>query len=156
MPRKIHALSQQTKDTLTDNVKAFARTWDCGTDYINKILSEDRTDFYPPFREAYVALLDAGISTAEYDADLEFERERRAAKMPAKELAATIHQKFNQQNRTLDKYLTAVEDGEWTEAELNEIEGLLLSERDAIDHAVRSIKTKLEQIGQGKKLRPVG
>lgn len=158
MPRKIFGLSDQTKDTLTDNVKKFAAAWDCSTDYIGKILSQDRADPYPPFREFYVAHLRAGISTAEYDADLEFERERRLSKMPAKEIAACFAEKLHKQNRTIERYIEAGLDGQYDLAELDEIENMLIAESDGLRLLMQSVKTKREKLeNEGPtKLRPVG
>lgn len=155
MPRKIHALSDQTKKTLTDNVQAFANKWDCGTNYVNKILDEERTDFYPPFKEAYIALLEAGISTAEYDSDLEFERQRRLSKLSGADLAESFQRIVRQQNRTIERYIEAGIDGKFDLNEIEDLHGMVVASIDAMSLMLQGLKMKRERLEGEPKLRPV-
>lgn len=143
MPRKFYSLSDQTKKTLEKSVKAFAIHWDTSTEFVYQILREEKNDFYPPFREAYQAACEAGISTAEYDSDLEFIRTRNIASLP--EIAEAFASKLRSDNRTLEAYLDAIKDGELTMEEMDELEELLLKEATAITTAVQTLKFKRQQ-----------
>lgn len=127
----------------------MAVAWDVSTGYIDQILREEKADVYPPFREFYTSLLRAGISTAEYDSDLEFLRQRRREQQPGADIRTAFKSLLHDQNRTTETYLEAIEDGNWTEDELNSIEDKLLVERDIIGVALNAIKTKKDELTSG-------
>lgn len=155
MPRKIHGLSDATKDTLTDNVKAMSNAWDCSPSFIYQVLREEKADPFPPFREMRQAALKAGISTEHWDSDLEFDSSRYLAKLPGKELAVCFNAQLQKQNRTIERYMEATQDGEFTLAEIDELENMLIAEMDAIRLSLRGLKLKREKLQETPSLRPV-
>lgn len=153
MPRKIYGLSNATRDILENNVKRSAIALDVSTSFIYQVLREEKADWFPPFLDHYERLLDAGISVFEYDAELEFARDRRMRPARDIDIKATFKTLLHEQNRTTETYVDAIQDGEWTEAELNAIEDKLLVERDVIGVALNAVKIKKDEVRQTGPLR---
>jgi hypothetical protein len=101
-------------------------------------------------------MLDGGISTAEYDTDMAFERERRAAKLSAADLADAFQRAVRQQNRTIERYLEAGLDGKFDLNEIDDLHGMVVASMDAMSLMLNGLKLKRERIEGEAKLRPVG
>lgn len=145
MPKKIFGLSEQTKETLTDNVKAMAAAWDCSTSFLYQILKEEKADVYPPFREFYVSMLRAGISTEQFDSDLEFERDRHAKRIGTADASEYFKDKIHRHNQLLERYVECLTDGEIDDRESAELERLLEKELDAINLIRQALKLKRDR-----------
>ncbi len=148
MPREIYSLTDATHDTLSDNVKPMASAWNKSQRHVYKILGEESNDPFAMFLSMYRAAAKAGLTTSHWDSELEFVRQRFISQMPAKELAACFNAKLRDQNRTIERYMEATQDGEWTLEELDEIENMLLAESDVIRLSLRTIKLKREKLEQ--------
>jgi hypothetical protein len=154
--RENYALTDATHDTLTDNVKAISLAWKKSLRHVYKILSEETNDPFAMFLSLYRAACKAGVSTSHWDSDLEFERQRTISKLPAKEVGACFVAQIQKQNRTIERYMEATQDGELSLEELNELENMLIAERDAISLSLQGIKLKREKLQSSSNLRPVG
>lgn len=150
MPKKYYGLSDQTKDTFTDNVKPLAIAWDCCTSFIYQILRSEKSDVYPPFQELYASLCKAGISTREYDSDMEMIRAKYSKNVTPREVSACFKEKLHSHNQTLERYVEFLEDGELSAEEIAELERLLEKEdqaRTLIRQGLQHAKIKLERKG---------
>lgn len=156
MPREIHSLTDATQDSLSDHVKKIADAWNKSQRHVYKILGEEINDPFAVFLSLYRAACKAGISTSHWDAELEFTRQRFISQMAGKELAACFSAKVRENNRTIERYMDATADGEFTVDELDEIENMLIAECDAIKLTLRGIKIKREKIEQHTGPRLVG
>lgn len=145
MPKKLFGLSDATRETLTDNVKAMAAAWDCSTSFIYQVLREEKADVYSPFHEFYCALLKAGISTAAFDNDMEFERERYARRLGRADLAVSMKDKLHRHNELLERYVGMLQDGLIDSAEAAELEQMLDREEDAIKLIRQALKLRKEE-----------
>lgn len=148
MPREIYSLTDATRDTLEDNVYTIADAWNKSQRHVYKILGEESNDPFAMFLSMYRAAAKSGITTSHWDSELEFTRERFLSSLPASELAACMKAKLGGQNRTIERYVAAAEDGEWTIDEIDEIENMLLAEQDSIKLGLRALKFKREKLEQ--------
>lgn len=155
MPREIFPLSEATRETFEDNVKAICAGWNKCKTHVYNILDGTVADPFPPFYSAYCGTLKGGVSTSHWDADLEYARERFMRHLPPADLAASVSALLKKQNRTIERYFEAVEDGDLSAAEIDAMERLLIAERDAIGKTLHALKLKREQLENGMKLRTV-
>lgn len=148
MPREIYSLTDATHDTLEKHVKQLANAWNKSQRQVYKILGEEVNDPFAAFLSIYRAACKAGITTSHWDTELEFTRQRYLSSIPAKEIGACFVSQLQKENRKTERYLEAVQDGEFTLDELDELENLLIAERDAISLSLTGIKLKREKIQQ--------
>jgi hypothetical protein len=152
MPREFYALTDATKETLTDNVKALAIAWDKSTRWVQRILSEDADDPFAPFLSLYTAVAKAGLSTANYDAELEFVRRRYQRRLSPEAAALSFKAQLHSHNETLEKYVECMEDGRLDLEEIDDLERLLIRERDALNLNLQGLKLMKEKL-QSRPLR---
>lgn len=153
MPKKLYGLTNATRKIFEQNPKAAAIALDVSTGFIYQVLREEKADAAAPFLDEYERLVEAGISVAEYDAELAFIRERHSGRRTGMDIRSAFKSLLHDQNRTTETYLEAIEDGNWTEAELNQVEDKLLVERDVIGVALNAIKIKKDEVFQAGPLR---
>jgi hypothetical protein len=153
--RETYSLTDATHDTLHDNVKPIANAWNKSLRHLYKILAEETNDPFAMFLPMYRAACKAGVTTSHWDSELEFERQKFMSKLPAKEIGACFVTQLQKENRKTERYLEAVQDGEFTLEELDELENLLIAECDAIKLSLRGIKMKREKLYDAPNLRPV-
>jgi hypothetical protein len=127
MPKENFHLSDATRDTLEDNVKAMCAGWNkCKTTVYN-ILDETDADPFPPFLSMYNGALRAGLSTVHWDTELNLAQARNK-KHHAEPSVARVH-------RELFEAVDAMIEGKPADVQKKEI-------KDAID----ILKEKLEGI----------
>lgn len=146
--RETYSLTDATHDTLTDNVKPIANAWNKSLRHVYKVLAEETNDPFAMFLSLYQAACKAGVTTSHWDSELEFLRQKFIDRMPAANLASCFAEKLRDQNRTIERYVEAAQDGEWTLDEVDELENALLAESDAIKMGLRSLKLKREKLEQ--------
>lgn len=138
MAREIFTLSDATRDTLTDNVKAIAGAMGKTDKYLYAILSEDKTDPFAPFENLYKGVLKAGLSTCHWDNHLEFHRYRFGGQQNPKDATTCFKEKMNFHSLTLSRFIEAFSDGEFDEREIRLIEESLDKEENNIG-AIRAM-----------------
>jgi hypothetical protein len=139
MPRQIFALTDATKDTLTDHVKPIAAAWDkCGS-YVYAILTSEKTDPYAPFRSLYEAAVRSGLSTYHWDNDLADIRAEKSHRRSTKSPGEVLIAKIRSDAHTDAIIVSAIEDGKITDDEADEIFEAVAKERELLD----SIETLL-------------
>jgi hypothetical protein len=133
MPREIFALTDATKDTLTDNVKQIAHTWDKCVSYVYAILTSEKTDPYAPFRKLYAAAVRAGVPTFHWENDMAEIRLRAEKRKPVKTPAEVLIEKVKSDAHTDTIIISAIEDGNITDDEAKDIEAAIARERELLD-----------------------
>jgi hypothetical protein len=94
MPREIFNLSDATRDTLEDNVKAMCAGWNkCKTTVYN-ILDETDPDPFPPFLSMYNGALRGGLSTIHWDTELNLAQARNRKQLPEPSVARVHRELF--------------------------------------------------------------
>lgn len=150
MPRESYDyLSSETKKTLEGNVKAMAAGWDKSREYIYQILTGEKSDFFPAFHAMYLGACEGGVSTSEWDAKLEYARDRRKAN--ARSIAANIHESLETHHLVVGAFVDAMEDGVLSHAELDELERRAINAKDSDDRLLFAIKLRREEIENGKR-----
>ena len=132
-------LSDATRDTFTDKVKAISNGWNKSPQYIYQILSGEKADFFPPFLSMYVGTLKGGESTCHWDNELEFARYRHGKPNNPKEATECFTEKLKVQNLTMTKFIEYFSDGEFTENEIKDLENCL----DKEERNIQMIRTML-------------
>jgi hypothetical protein len=152
MPREEYDyLTDATRDVLTDNVKAAKNGWDKCSQYIYQILSGEKRDFYAGFRSMYQGMCNGGVSTARWDEDLAYIRERADANRNHREVTEAFSDKFKGNNQLFETYLAKIADGKLTLSELDELEPLVEIEDGllrVLKKAMRAHRIKLEKTKQ--------
>lgn len=148
MPREEYDyLTDATREVLTDNVKPIAGGWNKCFQYIYGILQGEKKDPFAPFLSFYRGVLKGGVSTAPWDRELAHERQRYSGESPGREVCEAITDKFSGNNKLLEKYLAAIQDGKLSLAELDELEPLVEIEEGMIavlKKAMAAHRIKLE------------
>lgn len=144
-------LTDATRDGLTDNVKPAASGWGKCIQYLYGILQGEKKDPFAPFRSFYEGLCKGGVSTATWDHDLAYIREKYARqKANTPNLSKAVHTKFRSGNAILDRYLAAIADGKWALSEIDELQNLLDVDDEAknyVRRALANLRVRIEQAG---------
>ena len=82
MPKEIFNLSDATRDTLEDNVKAMCDGWNKCKTHVYNTLDETTADPFPPFLSMYNGALRGGLSTVHWDTELNLAHARHAKQRP--------------------------------------------------------------------------
>lgn len=122
MPRENYDyLSDETRDALTDNVKAMAAGWGKSVEYIYAILRSEKGDFFTAFESMYRGACEGGVSTAHWDRKLAFHRETAEAKRRKRPATELLSEKIASDASTTQRMLDALRDGRIDERERIEI-----------------------------------
>ena len=143
-------LTDATRDTLTDNVKAISAGWDKCRQYIYQILSGEKKDLFAGFRSMYEGACSGGVSTSHWDNELAYIRQKHARENGSRDATDAFSDKFKGNNNLFESYLQAISDGKLTLKELDDLEPLVDIEEDLIKvlkKAMRSHRLKLERKG---------
>jgi hypothetical protein len=146
MPRENFCLSDATRDTLTDNVKAIAGAWNKCPSYVYAILDSEKTDPLAPALSLYTAILKAGVSTAAIDNEFEFLRLKHDRDRPFDSVTIEFTEKLRRHSQTTERYIEALEDGKLTLTEAAELEKLVEKELDVLKLLHNGLKFKKERL----------
>jgi len=142
MPRENYSyLSEETKDTLTDNVKAMADGWGKSREYLYQILRSEKDDFFPPFEAMYRGALKGGVSTAEWDRKLAYLRGTVRPERP-RTVAEILATKVGDDSSTTQLLLEAIRDGRIDDNEKAQIRKALAAEQRDINEIARLIDSE--------------
>lgn len=133
-------LTDATRDGLTDQVKPTASGWGKCTSYIYGILDGSKKDPFAPFRSFYEGLCKGGVSTAEWDNDLAYLRQKHQNRFIERDPSQAFQDKFTSHNAIFERYLAAIADGKLTLEEVRSLE-MLLDADDVIKKGVREALT---------------
>lgn len=139
MPRESYDhLTDETRETLTDNVKAMACGWDKSTRYVYQILEEERVDFFAPFESMYRGALRAGLPTAEWDRKLAYLREAiKPERRRVRSVTEILAEKVGDEANTMQLLLEAIRDGRIDDRERKGIRQAVAAERKDLDEIDR-------------------
>ncbi len=146
MSREIFSLSDQTRDTLTDNVGAVSGAMRKYDKYFYAILSDDKTDPFAPFENLYKGVLKAKLPTCHWDNHLEFLRYRFGGNaLSPKTAIECFKEKMSVHALTLSKLVEAFSDGIFDDEEIKTIE-------ECLDKEERNIKNIRAMLNHSKML----
>lgn len=142
-------LTDATRETLAENVKAVADAWGVTDRYIYLIVGEERADPMraSAFLDHYEKLCKRGVSVEKYDREMAFMREKHA-RSNVRQPSEAFKDTFSGHNQLFERYLAAISDGTLDLAETNDILDLIGIEKPLIDQLERSLlahKAKLEK-----------
>ena len=141
-------LTDASRDVLTDNVKAVASGWDKCSQWIYQILSGEKKDPFAYFRSIYEGVCKGGVSTAAWDNDLAYIRQKYARDHASIEATEAFSNTFKGNNQLFENYMTAISDGKLSLEELDDLEPLVEVEEGLIrvlKKAMRAHRLKLEK-----------
>jgi len=156
-------LTEQTRDTLTDNVKRAAAGWDKSSETIYQIIRGEKQDPYAYFRSFAEGLLAGGVSIAEYERDIAYLKEKHAKDGGQGCVIEAIRNKYHGFSRFFDRFMQSLSnDGVLDLEETNDLIDILTIIEPLLPKAKRSLfahKVELENNGERKtengKLRSV-
>lgn len=146
--RDIHSLTDATKETLTDNVKAVSSAMGKNQSYFYAILKEDKTDPFAPFEKLYRGALKAGLSTIHWDNELEYARQRYGKQEKVKSESECFTDKMQKHSSTVSKFVQFIADGKLTLEEIKELENCLNEEEQNLE-MIRTMLNFKKQILEG-------
>lgn len=132
-------MTEETKETLRDQVKAMADGWDKSPRYIYQILAEEKDDFFAAFEAMYRGACKGGVATDQWDRKLAFIRESYSPTRSAANTADAFRDKFRGQNMLFERYIAAVADGKLTPEECRDLLDLISVERPIIDSLEKAL-----------------
>lgn len=150
MRERYDYLSEQTKATFENNVKAIADGWNKSERHIYKILSEDSPDFFPAFYSQYIGVLKGGVSTCHYDNEMEYARFRYGNRKSVKDATECFRDKLNIHAQTMTKYIEYIADGHLSESEIKDLEMSLDREEQNIQMIRTMLNFKKDLIENGR------
>jgi hypothetical protein len=143
-------LTDATNDVLNGTVKAVAIGWNKVYQYVSDIARGDRKDPFAYFRSFYEGVLRGGVSTAAWDNDLAYLRQKHSQVSTSRDTSTAFQTKFRSGNAIFDRYMTAIADGKLTLDEVKQLEMLLDADdviKKGVRDALRDHRLKLEQGG---------
>lgn len=141
MNKEYDYLTDATRETLSENVKAAADAWDVTPRYIYLIIGEERPDpmHASAFIEHYEKLCKRGVSTERYDRELAFAHAKYNGRRPEREANDAFKDTFHGHNMLFERYLAAIADGTLDAAETNDMLDLIAVEKPLIEQLERSL-----------------
>lgn len=125
MPKEIYSLSDATRDTLEDNVKAMCAGWNkCKTTVYN-ILDGTDADPFPPFLSIYVGALRGGLSTEHWDTEFAIAHQRVGKRRPEPSVAKI--------NKELFDVVDAILEGKSAEIQKKELHDAITVLQDKLE-----------------------
>lgn len=134
-------LTDQTSEVLTDNVKAAASGWGKCKQYIYAILQGEKKDLFAGFRSMYEGMCKGGVSTAAWDNDLAYIRQRYARDQNTVAATDAFSEKFKGNNKLFEQYLKFISDGKLSLEELDDLEPLVEIEEGLIKVLKKAMQT---------------
>lgn len=104
-------LTSETKDTLTDNVKAAAGGWGKSDRYVYKILAEEAPDLFAPFSVFAEGIARGGVTLREYIQRLEYLEHRFVSKSTARDAGEAITDNFQGYSQFFAEFMQRIQDG---------------------------------------------
>jgi len=150
MPTRDHDyLSDATKDTLKENVKAVADAWDCTERYVYQIIAEERRDpmSASAFLVGYDKLCKRGVSTEKYDREMAFSREKYSRSV-IRQPGEAIQKQFHEFSRFTEEFMQGISDGSLDLAETERLLDILAILKPLVNTSESSLlahKAKLEK-----------
>jgi hypothetical protein len=156
MPRESHEyLTDATRDTLKENVKAVADAWDVTDRYIYLIIGEERGDpmHAAAFFDHYGKLRKRGVSTDLFDRELAYLREKHAKGGASRDVGEAMKDKYHVFSQFFEKLMQSMADGTLDAAETDDLLDILAVLEPLMQtgkQALLAHKAKLEVNGERK------
>lgn len=134
MPKEFYdQLTDATKATFENNVKAIASGWNKSERYVYQILSGEKADFFAAFLPMYIGTLKGGESTINWDNELEYAKQRYSKTITPKSESECFTDKMAKHSSTVSKFVQFIADGKLTLEEISQLEICLNEEEQNLE-----------------------